>query len=187
MGAMLRHGLAVLLPLLVASVVTFALLQPVKVVPRLRSAPPFTLRTPAGDAVGNAAWWGQPYLVAFHAAASPDLVGDAMVALAGAEGVGRVEIVVGDPPPGVEGWTRLVGDDDDVRRVVGGGFGLRTDAPEPALALIDHQGTLRAIYRADATSPDRIREDVALVRHEAATTGVRRALFEAAHLLACYR
>ena len=171
--------------LLVLAVVGFAVWQPLQVVPRLRPAPPFSLSTPDGAPVSNTAWWGQPYVVAFHATEHERLP-QVMRDLPPLDDVGLVEIVVGGPPPEVPGWTRLAGPTDRVRQVVGGGFGVLIP-DEERLALVDHQGVVRAIYPADSTAPHRIARDLALLRTEMKSNGVERALFEAAHLFACYR
>jgi hypothetical protein len=164
----------------------------VRVVPRLDPAPPYVLLGADGDPVSNAALWGRPYVLAFRGPGDEALAGamrdvareldSPLVAVAGGE--------VADVP----GWRLLTGSGDDVRTLASGvGVWVRLGEDgsvagvEPRMALVDGHGVLRGLHPPSPDAAERLAADVRLVRDEEESTGARRVLYEAAHLLACYR
>lgn len=98
-------------------------------------------------------------------------------------------------------WRFLTGHPSEIKQLVGGGFGVyyqEPDAGHPVgrsevvlehaqrVVLIDDTGIIRAEYDGNALDPARIARHIALIEQEAASSGVSRAAYEAAHLFVCY-
>ncbi len=91
-------------------------------------------------------------------------------------------------------WHFASGPVDRLKWIIGGGFGIYFDHREdhsikldPAFALVDGVGILRAEYRTAAPEVDRILRDMSLIVKEAQNAkGATRYAYEAAHLFLCY-
>ena len=96
------------------------------------------------------------------------------------------------------GVSFLTGSPVAVKLAVGGGLQVYYEPPagpaqrprftyDPALVLVDPQGIIRGRYRVGAreTSPDELLRRIRLVVQEAAASGMRRWVYEGAHLFLC--
>jgi protein SCO1/2 len=93
-----------------------------------------------------------------------------------------------------EVWRFVTGEPARLKNVIGGGFSTYysqnedgTFAFDPAFALVDGWGILRAKYRTANPDPELIRRDVELLVDEVQNQeGASRLAYEAAHLFLCY-
>ncbi len=226
------------LGLLVAAMTAFAVFQPVKVVPRLADAPQMRLTDQRGQPVSNETLAGQIVLFGFGTSYDPTGALDETLAemegfraRAEAEGLGedvRLALILFDDQRDTverrrqlaaerglgDGWLLLGGEADELKRVIGQGFGVYYEAvpladlldSQPGLAaqldgppapgetaflqaqryvLVDERSIIRAEYRAPLNL-DLLLRDVRLIARERASTGAGRVVNEAAHLFLCY-
>lgn len=207
------YGLA-LFP--IVAVMLFAILRPLKVLPRIRLAPGYTLVDQDSARVTNEDMRGQITLYSFTSTGCGPQCAEAetlMAALAASLEPGRdipVELVTiavdaqRDTPESLRAYADrkgiersrqlLTGDARQVKLVVGGGFNTfyETDSSgqlqlDPALMLVDGLGVLRAEYRGRLPSASTILRDIDLLSQEARnSSGLTRYAYEAAHLFLCY-
>ncbi len=93
-------------------------------------------------------------------------------------------------------WSLLRGATDQIRQVIGGGFGVyyaeAEDEPshykfDPVFVLVDGAGIIRARYRTAVPSLEILQRDIDLILTEARQSeGAMRLAYEAAHLFLCY-
>jgi protein SCO1/2 len=213
--------LAGVLGLLVLGVLAFAIFRPVKVLPRIRLSPGFSLTDQDASKVTNEKLRGAVVLYDFAYAGC----GERCAALDGTmrevqDRLGELDLgeipvrlvtISFDPerdtPEALQAYARSAGADPErwrfatgdpkrVKDVIGGGFEVYY-APDgqggfqfdPALALVDGWGIIRAEYRGQADEPDadRILRHIALLVKEARNSkGAARLAYEAAHFFLCY-
>lgn len=209
----------------------FAIVQPIKVLPRERPAPGFSLTDQAGELYTSETGRGAITLYSFQPLdctgdcasltntmaevfdrvdAEVDLseIGFNMVTVALADGPSLDELASGAQRAGADGerWSWLGGDWDQVKTLVGAGFGRYFDRVEPGDAgvgsvvsggvtfdpgfvLVDGNGVIRADYRYQtlANDADKLVSHVGLLADEARLSkGAASIAYEAAHLFACY-
>ncbi len=208
--------LYVLALLPIVAVLLFAILRPLRVLPRIRLAPGYALFDQTGARVSSEDMRGQITLYGFSSTecgqpcAGAEEVMAEVVAQLESDRVIPVELVTialdeqkAAPETlrayadrkGIERSRRLLtGDPNQVKLVVGGGFSTfyQTDQSgqlemDPALMLVDGLGILRAEYRGNLPSASAILRDIDLLTQEALnSTGLTRYAYEAAHLFLCY-
>lgn len=211
--------------------IAFAIIQPIKVLPRERPAPGFSLTDQAGDAYTSETGRGSITLYTFQpldctgeCARIPDTMAavfsrvDSEVNLSEIE-FKMVTIALADQPStsslqqaavstGADGqrWSWLGGSWDQVKSLVGSGFGRYFDRVEPGqnaigsvesgditfdpgFVLVDGNGVVRGEYRYQTLSndADKLVSHVGLLADEARLSkGAASLAYEAAHLFACY-
>lgn len=203
----------------VLAVVAFATLQPVKVLPRIRLAPAFTLTDQEGNRLTNEDLRGQLVLYNFTytgCGARCGQLDETMRAVqAGLAREGASDIPISlitltfdperDTPAALQAHAQAVGADPSrwrfaaasparTKDIIGGGFeayyapdgqgGFKFD---PAFALVDGWGIIRAEYRGAATDPEHILRHIAVIQQEIRNSkGAAKVAYEAAHLFLCY-
>jgi protein SCO1 len=211
MSRVLRNifpGLAIALcGLLVIPLLWFVIAQPLKVLPRMRPVPPFMLVLANGRWLGAADLKGQATVLSFGSSrcGTPCARSEALVQeLARSKQALRLVTISIDPEhdtPAVlstvqqeaEGRQWLTGRVDEIKQVVGGGFGVYY-APiadggltvDERVVLIDGNGLVRAEYEGAQIDVQRVLRDLRLLEEEAASTGLWRSAYEASHLFLCY-
>ncbi|WP_448575545.1 SCO family protein [Thermomicrobium sp.] len=202
-----RLALIAVLLLATLSIVWNALFAP-RVLPRLRMAPGFGLHDPSGQLVSSDSLRGQILVVTFgNAECGVDCASRGQLittAVAGMETTGRVELIWiaselasreqlaalsetlarhGQP------WTVLGSSNQRELDLTLSGFRVprRPDGTvDPLIVVVDPLGIVRAEYRI-APSPAVLTRDLAALEREIRESrGVRRYLYEAAHLFRCY-
>jgi len=188
------YGLA-LLP--IVAVVLFAVLRPIKVLPRIRLAPGYALVDQNGARVSSEEMRGQITLYGFTStgcgplcAESEDLMAEIAQQLESRDDHIPVELVMialdeeNDTPEALRAYAAskgmeparrlLTGDARQVKLVVGGGFSTFYEKDssgqiqmDPALMLTDGVGILRAEYRGRLPSPAQILSAIDLLTEEA--------------------
>lgn len=91
-------------------------------------------------------------------------------------------------------WHFATGGEQQLKSVIGGGFGVYYKAQEPgqikldpAFFLVDGNGVIRAEYRTESPDIDIIMRDFGLLAAEVDhSEGIYRFAYEAAHLFSCY-
>jgi len=91
-------------------------------------------------------------------------------------------------------WHFVTGEPDQVKNVVGGGFGMYYTPNDkgsitfdPMFVMVDGNGIMRAIYREAAPDPAIIERDLGLVVAEVKnSSGPGKLVYETAHLFLCY-
>lgn len=91
-------------------------------------------------------------------------------------------------------WHFATGGEQQLKSVIGGGFGVFYDTKDdgnfkldPAMFLVDGSGVIRAEYRTDTPDLDIIMRDFGLLAAEVDhSEGIYRFAYEAAHLFSCY-
>jgi len=204
--------------LAVLSVVAFATLQPIKVLPRIGLAPGFILTDQNGQRLTNEDLRGKIVLYNFSytQCGEPCKGMDATMRavqdrLAGQETAVPVSLVtisfdperdtsaalqarareVGADPAR---WRLAVGEPSQTKAIVGGGFEVYYEPDgkggfkfDPAFALVDGWGILRAQHRNRTPDADVLVRQIRVVDDEVRKSrGVARLAYEAAHLFACY-
>ncbi|HXF61007.1 MAG TPA: hypothetical protein VNK95_05280, partial [Caldilineaceae bacterium] len=95
---------------------------------------------------------------------------------------------------GSDRWRFITGKPEQLKTVIGGGFGVyynRNDDGsytfDPVFVLVDGWGIQRAVYRTPTPDPAILARDVGLLVREAQNSrGINRYAYEAAHLFLCY-
>lgn len=207
------YGLA-LLP--IVAVLLFAVLRPIKVLPRIRLSPGYLLVDQNGERVSSEDMRAQITLYGFTSTGCGSLCTETETLMANvASQIDHssdihVELVMigldeeQDTPEALRAYAAnreiessrrlLTGDARQVKLVVGGGFSTFYEIDstgqlqlEPALMLVDGLGILRAEYRGRLPSATLILRDIDLLIQEARnSTGLTRYAYEAAHLFLCY-
>lgn len=198
------------------AVILFAVLRPLKVLPRIRISPGYLLVDQNGDRVSSEEMRGQITLYGFTSTeCGPPCEGaEGVMADVAAQldpqadiPVELVTIAVDEEeqlPDALRAYARnkgiepsrrlLTGEAQQVKLVVGGGFSTFYEKDssgqlqiDPALMLVDGLGILRAEYRGPLPSTSEILRDINLLTQEARnSTGLTRYAYEAAHLFLCY-
>lgn len=91
-------------------------------------------------------------------------------------------------------WHFVTGAEEQLKNVIGGGFGAYYDQNEdgsftfdPQIVLVDGWGIRRAAYRSSNPDPALIERDLGLISSEFENSeGLNRVAYEAAHLFLCY-
>ena len=202
-----RLALIVVLLLATLSIVWNALAAP-RVLPRLRVAPGFGLQDPSGRLVSSDSLRGQILVVTFGSAeCGADCASRSQLlakAAAGTETTGRMELIWiasesasreqlaalserlaahGQP------WVVLGSSDQRELDLALSGFRVprRPDGTvDPIIVVVDPLGIVRAEYRIEPSPTVLARDLEALEREIRESRGVRRYLYEAAHLFRCY-
>jgi len=202
-----RLALIVVLLLATLSIVWNALAAP-RVLPRLRVAPGFGLQDPSGRLVSSDSLRGQILVVTFGSAeCGADCASRSQLlakAAAGTETTGRMELIWiasesasreqlaalsetlaahGQP------WVVLGSSDQRDLDLALSGFRVprRPDGTvDPIIVVVDPLGIVRAEYRIEPSPTVLARDLEALEREIRESRGVRRYLYEAAHLFRCY-
>jgi len=207
---------AVLTVLLVCASLAFAVFRPVQVLPLLHPAPPVSLRTADGAAVGLARLGGTIVVFqisalqctppcadgheALHAiqqrlatASLPVPVRLVTVVLDGAGRPGALAARSAAMDADPRWWQLATAVATQLKDIVGAGFGIYYTqgrdgriALDPATIVVDGHGIVRADYRTAALSAVLLWRDIGLVAREAASRGAGRMLYGAAHLFLCY-
>jgi len=204
-----RFALVIVLVAAALSIIWSALAAP-RVLPRLRIAPGFGLQDAAGQTVSSDSLRGQTLLVTFGPAHCDDpcrewsqLVASAMPERGTVERVQLIWIVT-EPAtpeelaqlqaslvPASVPWRVLGSDDARQLELVLAGFRVPRvlstagSSVEPILIIVDPTGIVRAEYRV-APQPSTLAADItALEREIRESRGLRRYLYEAAHLFTC--
>lgn len=211
----------VFLGLLFALLMWFVIAQPVQVLPRMGPAPQFVLTDQNGAWVSDADLRGKQLLVSIgytrcasdcaeartHFQAARTQLHDN--GLLGSEV--RLLTISIDPAydqpallqqaatasgASAEQWLWLTGSPNEIKNVIGGGFGIYYDnTVDPAVTpikhnqrvlLIDQRGEIRNDYDALTLDPATVLRDVRLVQTEAQSSAAARPIYEAAHLFVCY-
>lgn len=200
------------------ALLAFVTLQPIKVLPRIMLAPGFTLIDQDGATFASEDLRGQIalYSITYSGCLAPcppstELMRSVQSELAALDLKVPVKLVTvsvdaeRDTPEALRAfgrrlgadfsrWSFLTGDEDTVRRVVGGLFGMYYNRqPDGAFTLdtrmwlVDGWGIVRAEYSTRLPGLSRVMRDIRLVADEAANSvGVARYAYEAAHLFGCY-
>lgn len=195
---------------------SFAVLQPVQVLPRLQPIPPFSLVDASGQTVKATDLAGSLAVVGFLAASdptAPKVVRQLREFEQGLPRVGlpvRLVLITVDPErdtpevlrefardhgiaPGT--WHILTGTVENVKLTVGSGFGVyfapdpqggRTPLYDRVLIIVDENGVMRGRYPSTDLEQERLSNHVALLRKESASSGAARVAYEAAHLFMCF-
>jgi protein SCO1/2 len=95
---------------------------------------------------------------------------------------------------GTSAWHFVTGEPDQLKNMIGGGFGVfysrrddRSYTFDPVFALVDGWGILRAVYRTPTPDVAIVARDIRLIVHEARNSrGASRYAYEAAHLFLRY-
>lgn len=209
----------------VALILWFAIARPVQVVPRIRPVSPFVLRDQNNQWIDVLDLKGRLLLITFSytrcqkpcAALNEQLVAlhsrlaqDAtlrdtiqFLTISFDTNYDTPDVLrshVAQLPAGAPNWRWLSGPSDDVKAVVGGGFGVYYEAqPQPGgngndvrfvhdqrVVLVDTNGLVRADYTSERFTPERVLRDIGLIQKEAASSGAMRQVYEASHLFLCY-
>lgn len=233
------HGLFAALALIVLAMTAFVIFQPVQVVPRLASGPEYALFDQQGRPVDSSRLAGQIVLFGFGYTHDPTgaidrtledmrrvgewvaeegLQADVTLALILYDGrrdtVEQRQRFAAEHGLDQDNWLLLGGQQAELKRVIGQGFGVYYEAvpladlaaSQPELAaqlsgppssddygylqaqryiLVDERNIIRAEYRAPLDL-DRITRDVRLIVREKDASGAGRILNEVAHLFLCY-
>jgi len=91
-------------------------------------------------------------------------------------------------------WRFATGDPARMKNIIGGGFEAYYEPDDrggfkfsPAFALVDGWGIIRAEYRNEVPTPERILKHIEVIQEEARNSkGVAKMGYEAAHLFLCY-
>ncbi len=91
-------------------------------------------------------------------------------------------------------WRFATGDPARMKNIIGGGFEAYYEPDDqggfkfsPAFALVDGWGIIRAEYRNEVPTPERVLKHIEVIQEEARNSkGVARMGYEAAHLFLCY-
>jgi len=202
-----RSALIVVLLLVTLSIVCSALAAP-RVLPRLRLAPGFGLEDPSGKLVSSDSLRGQILVVTFGSAAcGTDCASRGQLlatAAAGTETTGGVELIwIASESPSREKlavlsetlathgqpWLVLGSSDQRALDLTLSGFRVprRPDGTvDPIIVVVDPLGIVRAEYRIEPSPAVLARDLEALEREIRESRGMRRYLYEAAHLFRCY-
>lgn len=212
---------------LALAIFAFAVGRPVKVLPRMAPAPPYDLVDPWGRTVVAPAEGSPITLYTFGAlrdteglASIRHFIAEASQALndAGRGDQVRFVFVTIDPdhdtPDALRqaltdaAWsqdsevTMLTGSWVAIRLVVGTGFGVYYEAPQPAgdgahepagpprydptVIIVDGDHVIRARYALEGFDTSTLVRDVNLLAKEAEAQGATRWIYEGAHLFLCY-
>ncbi|MBO9307011.1 hypothetical protein [Thermomicrobium sp.] len=202
-----RLALIVVLLLATLSIVWSALAAP-RVLPRLRLAPGFGLEDPSGKLVSSDSLRGQILVVTFGSAeCGTDCASRGQLlatAAAGTETTGRVELIwIASESASREQlavlsetlaqhghpWRVLGSSDQRALDLTLSGFRVprRPDGTvDPIIVVVDPLGIVRAEYRIEPSPAVLARDLEALEREIRESQGMRRYLYEAAHLFRCY-
>jgi protein SCO1/2 len=91
-------------------------------------------------------------------------------------------------------WRFATGDPARMKNIIGGGFEAYYEPDDqggfkfsPAFALVDGWGIIRAEYRNEVPTPERVLKHIEVIQEEARNSkGVAKMGYEAAHLFLCY-
>ena len=91
-------------------------------------------------------------------------------------------------------WRFATGDPARMKNIIGGGFEAFYEPDDqggfkfsPAFALVDGWGIIRAEYRNEVPTPERVLKHIEVIQEEARNSkGVAKMGYEAAHLFLCY-
>lgn len=200
----------------VAGAAAFAVIRPIRVLPRLGPAPAFRLIDERARPVTHESFLGRPALYSFFTTSSEDPTGRAMAEQVRRlaqrlrelpEGAGPLQLVTitldpeRDTPERLRTFAREVGADPQmwrfltgpglaVKLTAGTGFGVYYDSPpgvyDARYVLVDGRGEIRAVYVGPRLDPAAVVSDLELLRREEAARGAARAVYAAAHWFACY-
>jgi protein SCO1/2 len=162
----------------ILGVVAFATFQPIKVLPRIRLAPGFLLTDQAGQRLTNEDLRGKIALYNFGYANCG----------AQCEPLNATMRAVQDQ------LAQAAGDPARMKNIIGGGFEAYYEPDDqggfkfsPAFALVDGWGIIRAEYRNEVPTPERVLKHIEVIQEEARNSrGVAKMGYEAAHLFLCY-
>jgi len=200
----------------------FVIARPVQVLPRIRPLPPFVLQDQHARWVDAMTLRGQQLLISFTYTRCGSECGATREQLVALRDQLRADKRFGsevafltisfdaayDTPEVLRrygdtygadapAWRFLTGPADDLKGVIGGGFGLyynqRTAQDgrtafvyDRRVVLVDRDGLIRAEYDGAQFNSARVLRDIELIQREAASSGPMRQVYEASHLFLCY-
>ncbi len=212
---------AAVLLLLVAGVFAFAVFQPIKVLPRIRLAPGFSLTDQSGQPLTSEDLRGKVVLYSFfytQCGDRCDQINQTMRAVQEqltAAPLDNLSVQFmsmsfdpdKDTPAALTDYARALGADtsrwhfvtgeaDRLKQIIGNGFEAYY-APaaqggfdfDPTFVLVDGWGIIRGEYHYQVESPDadRLLRHIGVLAEEVRKSqGVKRLVYEAAHLFLCY-
>jgi protein SCO1 len=201
------------LALLTVAMIWFAVAKPVQVLPRIRSAPAFTLVDQRGQWLADSDLRGRLVFISLGYSRCGPPCADQLAQLEAfaatrAEPLALLMIsldpehdspaqllsYMGQQQLDADRWRLLTGRAAEVKALIGGEYGIyygrqslaEPIAFEPRIILIDENGILRAIYRGAGLDRVRVERDLELLRREASSSGLMRSVYETSHLFLCY-
>ena len=205
----------------IAAAMAFAIFEPIQVLPRFSIAPGYSLLAQDGSTVNSESARGVITLYSFAPSHCGDECGDMNLTMAevrdrvGAEiDLGEVDfqlvtialdpittpeqLAVAAERSGAQGrsWTWLGGEENEIRTIVGDGFGRFFETEDdgsirydPGFILVDGNGMIRGNYRYQTLADDaeKLVQHVDILAEEIRyADGPGAVAYEAAHLFLCY-